>query len=55
MSKGIMIDDIKARLMANLPVGIGNCGQREQLEKEWKILEERINKYYMKKEVGVKK
>ncbi len=53
MSDGMFIDDIKARLMANLPMpkGIGDCGQREQLEREWKILEKRIEKYYVRKEL----
>ena len=45
------IDDIFHRLIANLPVpgGIGDCGQREQLEKEWVTLEHRINTYYINK------
>jgi len=43
------ISDIKARLTANLPVpnGIGDCGQRKQLEQEWIILEKRIKQYYI--------
>ena len=45
------IDDIFHRLIANLPVpgGIGDTGQREQLEREWNILEERIAEYYIEK------
>lgn len=45
------ISDIFSRLLANLPIpgGIGDCGQREQLEKEWIILEQRINEYYIEK------
>lgn len=45
------IDDIFHRLICNLPIpgGIGDCGQREQLEKEWDILEKRIVEYYIEK------
>ena len=43
------ISDIKARLICNLPVsgGIGDCGNRKQLEQEWLILEKRIEQYYI--------
>ena len=43
------IEDIKARLICNLPVpgGIGDCEQRKQLEEEWIILEKRIEQYYI--------
>jgi len=49
--KNKRIDDIFHRLICNLPVpgGIGDCGQREQLEKEWNILEERIAEHYIEK------
>jgi hypothetical protein len=45
------IDDIFHRLIANLPIpgGIGDCGQRRQLEQEWVILEQRIIDYYIEK------
>jgi len=45
------ISDIFCRVIANLPVpgGIGDCGQREQLEREWVILEQRIIDYYIEK------
>lgn len=45
------IEDIFHRLIANLPVegGIGDCGNRPQLEREWNVLEERIAEYYIEK------
>jgi len=45
------ISDIKARLICNLPMpnGVGDCGQRKQLEEEWIILEKRIEQYYVLK------
>lgn len=45
------ISDIFCRLIANLPVegGVGDCGNRPQLEREWDVLEQRINEYYIEK------
>ena len=45
------IEDIFHRIIANQPVpgGVNDYGQREQLEREWVILEQRINDYYIEK------
>ncbi|KKN67135.1 hypothetical protein LCGC14_0464820 [marine sediment metagenome] len=43
--KNQLISDIVARLMPDLP--IHDMRHRENLKKEWRILEERIEEYYI--------